>query len=228
MVGRIRCGLAFGVATVLIAAATVSASAAVVSIGLSEDSGVISVVAGPTVSNATFSGVFGDYAVRADGTSPPLLPSPGVIATNNLSISTAGGNHTLDVYITAQGETLAGLLSFISSFTLNSTLGTVATTMSTYLDTGNGQFTLSTLLGTAGPFSTGPITEVDTLNANCGGLCSVTALYHVATTGAAASNATINVNAVPGPIAGAGLPGLVAACFGLVALVRRRRNAAVA
>jgi hypothetical protein len=32
------------------------------------------------------------------------------------------------------------------------------------------------------------------------------------------------VNAVPGPIAGAGLPGLLAACFGLFGLNRRRRR----
>jgi hypothetical protein len=34
----------------------------------------------------------------------------------------------------------------------------------------------------------------------------------------------ISTVAVPGPIAGAGVPGLVAACAGLLALVRRRRR----
>jgi hypothetical protein len=29
---------------------------------------------------------------------------------------------------------------------------------------------------------------------------------------------------VPGPLAGAGLPGMIAACSGLLALVRRRRQ----
>jgi hypothetical protein len=31
-------------------------------------------------------------------------------------------------------------------------------------------------------------------------------------------------SAVPGPVVGAGLPGLIAACFALVGLARRRRN----
>jgi hypothetical protein len=36
----------------------------------------------------------------------------------------------------------------------------------------------------------------------------------------------LSVHAVPGPIVGAGLPGLIAACVGLLALARRRRQLA--
>jgi len=38
----------------------------------------------------------------------------------------------------------------------------------------------------------------------------------------------LNTQAVPGPIVGAGLPGLVVACGGLLALARRRRSASLA
>jgi hypothetical protein len=40
-------------------------------------------------------------------------------------------------------------------------------------------------------------------------------------------DATAVVSGVPGPVAGAGLPGLVFACGGLLALVRRRRRNAL-
>ena len=39
-----------------------------------------------------------------------------------------------------------------------------------------------------------------------------------------AEGLTVTANSVPGPIVGAGIPGLVAACGGLLALARRRRK----
>ena len=46
--------------------------------------------------------------------------------------------------------------------------------------------------------------------------------------GTAGYGGNLSVSAVPGPIVGAGLPGLIMACGGMLALARRRRNKQVA
>jgi hypothetical protein len=55
------------------------------------------------------------------------------------------------------------------------------------------------------------------------GKYSLTAHYTIHTTGAGQANTTISL-AVPGPLAGAGIPGLLTACFGLFGLNRWRRR----
>jgi hypothetical protein len=56
---------------------------------------------------------------------------------------------------------------------------------------------------------------------------SLTGELDITATGAQLSNASITVSAVPGPVLGAGLPGLIMACGGLLVLARRRRKEAV-
>jgi len=56
---------------------------------------------------------------------------------------------------------------------------------------------------------------------------SLLAVYTINANGRVDTNTTVNISAVPGPIVGAGLPGLMMACAGLLALARRRRKAAV-
>jgi hypothetical protein len=52
------------------------------------------------------------------------------------------------------------------------------------------------------------------------------AVWNNASDGAESFFLVSSANVVPGPIAGAGLPGLLAACAGLIALARRRRKLA--
>jgi len=216
-------------AAVAFALISSGANAATISIGWRQDGGAITTVAGSGVSDNFSAPVIGtpNFSISvASGLTQPSLPSPGLLFSNNTDVTSAldAVSHSLDVFITAQGLTTpTGLLNFISGLTENTIVGGLTATLSTFVSSTNALFG-----GTALSSATFSTTGSATLNANANtgaGPYSVTAQYHIVTTAgtAGAANSTINITGVPGPVVGAGLPGLLAACFALAALARRRR-----
>jgi len=223
----------------MLAAVTVNvANAGTISIGFREDAGAINIVAGSGVSDVF--GVTGltttDFRFNASGVTQPTLPSPGLAFTNTLVTSTnsAAASHFLDIFVTAQGLTgpLGNPLNVLSGFTENLLLGGFTTTLSTFLSSTNALFG-GTPVSSQSFNTVGGVQVLGSANTG-GGPYSVTAQYHIVSAAGqlGAADSTIGIAgvpvAVPGPVVGAGLPGLLAACFGLLALVRRRRNIAVA
>jgi len=219
----------YGVAVAFgFAAATISVTnAAVISICGREDAGVCTALPGSGTLSQFSAGpiAVGDFTLTlASGTTQPTLPSPGLLFSDNIDVAgPASAGHTLDVFITASGLTSPlGVQNFISGLTENTLIGNWTETLSTFFSAANALFGGTPL--SSATFSA-PGAVVLNTNANTGaGPYSVTAQYHIVSSGAGAANATINVLAVPGPVVGAGLPGLVAACGGLIALARRRRS----
>src|ERR1700730_3527967 len=200
-----------------------SANAVTISIGLQEDGGgIINETPVPPSGMASFqpAGGFGDFSsVSVHGTGNPPLSGTSLLNPGTIDVQKNSTNvgHTLKVYITSQGNTASGLQSFLSSFTSQNLDPGWKLQENTYVDAGNGLFTTTTPLSTA--LFTNPPGGLGTAsqgaNADTGAAkYSITAIYTITTnSGGGNANGTINV-AVPGPIVGAGLPGLIAACGG--------------
>jgi hypothetical protein len=186
-------------------------------------------VANPGVAN--FIGNYGTFKQTAPNSGVDISgvavgPGPALDTQSiNVNSSKAG---TLIVYVTERGLTSpAGINYFISSFTTNALTAGWSVKESTYVDTTNGLYNLTStgLDPTATQLATHTFSGINTstsINASpsLGSPYSETAVFTITAKGAGQDNSTINI-AVPEPESLA-LAGMAMFGFGL-ALARRRR-----
>jgi hypothetical protein len=168
----------------------------------------------------------GDYSVSGFGQFfQPPLGGISLLGTNTLDVTSTNAAADLIIKITATGLTnpSSATAAFLSSFGQNGLNFGQTSTGQTFIDLTNAGLTVTPLSSLVTFTNTDQNVGSGTFNTS-GGPFSITAVYDIHPT-AAASQASLNIAvAVPGPILGAGLPGLLAACGGLIALARRRRQ----
>jgi hypothetical protein len=209
------------------AAMIATASAATISFTASEDGG-----ASNTINTGQSSAGIGpitpavapDFTFIVSGSTQGFLPPPQLLNAQNVTISsTTTASHTLHLEVDATGIVgITGLQDFLSHFDV--TGQTPFWSTSAFSDI-NG-ITLSS----AGPFTGGTSAGVDlTALFNASSPFNLSAHWDITTNGVAGgTNLGIVVSsvAVPGPVVGAGLPGLLSMMLGGGWWWRRKRQVA--
>lgn len=176
----------------------------------------------PSGSGFAFVGALGNFNVNILGST--VQPDAGTDLLTATAIDSHRGTatETLKLYFVGSGFTPGGSQTFTSQFSSNATGSGLTVAESSYLGTA---FAPGTLLGSASfPPLLGTASSVTSAFVALG--YSLTGEIDFTATGVKSQTGTVRVSAVPGPIVGAGLPGLIAACGGLLALARRRRKEA--
>jgi hypothetical protein len=218
---------------------TVNSASADIIIGLQEGAGPITpltcAICPPNT--AVIAQQFGgaannDFGVLVTGIGSPPLTLPALLNTSlNVVVNEGGAGKTLNVYVTEFNNVLPlGSNFFGNTLTVNNLDAGASVTLAAFQDNANGMFTTTpggTVTSLGSHTFTGPL-GADTFGPVLTGIAittaySVTTLYSFTANAGSSSNATIDVT-VPGPIVAAGLPGLFAACIGLIGLARARRR----
>lgn len=215
---------ASALAGVLIAVSS-AANAATVSAFYSLNGGALTAVPDSAPATDVVVGIFSVGNFTLNIATGSVTPASSILMSTNVQSTHSGtATDTLALYFLSAGNNPGGSLQLETGFTQNLT-GTTGTLASYYGDSSLTPLALGTLLASTGfsdQLSTSFLSSIVAPSD-----FSLLAVYTVTATGATGSNATIDISAVPGPIVGAGLPGLIMACCGLLALARRRRRAAV-
>jgi hypothetical protein len=203
-------------------------------IGLQQDGvngGAITIYTAPPIPYGTFSQT-NNSGIGNPAQIPPTSTLP-LLSGNTIDVSTIPG--TLVVWMTASGNLgpnlPLGTQAFESSFRQNLLPDGWTVQVDTFLDPADGIFTtaipLSSHLFHASDPTFDQVVQADPGN----GFYSVTARFTISANGVVGSTTTSAdiafvppAHAVPGPIVGAGLPGLILAGGGLLAWWRRRRK----
>jgi len=209
----------------MVLAMVASATAGTINLQLQQDANAPVVFLGGGASSFSATNqVFGDFLIsNITGSTQPSLFSPEFLSTNSLAVQNGDNDpHTLQLWITGNDLGNVGLNAITSRFSNVTLTPGWSVTLETLYSATNQMFA-GTLLNTA-TFNTAPNSTSGNSVANFDGNFSLTAHYTITTTGLGQANSGIDISAVPGPVVGAGLPGLIMACGGLLALARRRRQ----
>jgi hypothetical protein len=218
-------------ATVALAAMVATATAGTIALQIQEDAGAPQQFLGAPASTFSSAGVqFGDFLIsNITGSTVGSTQAPVLLSSNTLTIQNQTNDpHILNIWVTGNGITSpTGLTDVFSSFT-NVVLSDGWTARLESLFSATDQmFTGSVIdsqlfLGTALP--TGQAGTFNTPIDLGAGPYSLTAHFTFVSDGFGQSNSAITIAAVPGPIVGAGLPGILA-LISMGGLYWKRRKA---